>query len=190
MKKTTLAVIITTIALTACTEPKKQEVKQRVVEQTNPETGITDLSPRLVTDTCTVKGKQYTYSYDFHAVDSLPIVCNAQGVEYHDNTATLTIRERDNVIFHKVFDKHSLGSIVPEQHLETTALVGISFDYTKQNDQSAFHFILTVGDPDESNELYFPASVTIKTDGTVTYERATNIETAPLRPGLNIDPEI
>lgn len=176
------------LLVASCGQKKKEVVEERVVETTDSITGISSLRELHVTDSVTVQGATYTYSYDLVASDSLPIVRNIQGYDYRDNTVSLTVKRGGSVVYSHRFTKNDFSSLIPEDYMPTSALVGFTYNYTKLDDHSALYFIAAVGDPDEAADLTFPIQVKIATDGTMSMEKATNLETAPISEGMTVDP--
>ena len=186
----TAAFTLLTLLTLACANEKKPEPPQRVVEDVDAETGIISLRNYTIDDTITIGGNIYQYTCQFEHVDSMPVLINTQGLEYHECRVSIKINRQGKSIFDKTFYKNSLRDYVPADFLKTSTLVGVNYNYIKREaDRSALYFILTVGDPDEtSDNMAYPLELRVNTDGTYSIQKAENLETAPLRPGLNIDP--
>lgn len=178
------------LVLSACGGGNKQQEDEteRIVEEVNENTGVANLISYDDAQTVTVNGKEYTYSYEFYPVDSLPHIINSQGIEYLDNVATLTIRRDSTVVTRKQFLKSSFKSYVPQEIWDQSGLVGFAYNYVRQQ-KDAFYFIATIGDPDETSEISYPLEIRITTDGGMTISKASGIDTAPLHDGMTIDPE-
>ncbi|MBO7568962.1 MAG: DUF4738 domain-containing protein [Bacteroidaceae bacterium] len=174
----------------ACTNEKKPASPERIVEDVNPQTGIISLRNYTIKDTISISGKLYNYTYKFESVDSLPVLINPQGLEYHESRATITITREDTKVFSKTFYKNNFREYVPANFLKTSTVVGVAYNIMKrESDRSAFYFIITVGDPDEtSDNMAYPLELKVATDGSYSIKKAENLETEPLHPGLNIDP--
>ncbi len=168
MKTLKTATILLAFVAMACTGEKQAPMSERIVEDVDPKTGIISLRKYTLSDTITVGGKLYNYSCTFEPVDS----------------------RDDNKVFSKTFYKSNFCDHVPDEFLKTSTLVGVNYNFMKRDtDHSAFYFIITVGDPDEtSDNMAYPLELKVATDGSFTVKKAENLETEPLHPGLNIDP--
>ena len=189
MKKTRIFMFTFAAAiLLGCNGNKKSQAPQRVTETVDSTTGIIDLRELHITDSTKVNEKTYIYQYDFVHNDSLPIVRNPQGDDYHDNQVTLNIRQGNRTVLDRTFTKKDFNALVPADFMNTSALVGFTYDYTKQEDHTALYFIATVGDPDETADMSFPIQVKVTPDGSVSFEKATDLDTEPINPGMTVDP--
>lgn len=178
-----------TAILTACNSPKPEEkTEEKVTEHIDSITNIIRKEPFTNTGTVAVKDTEYSYVLQFSSCDSLPVVTNAVGQKYYDNTVTLTISKGADVFYKHTFTKSSFSGMVPSKFMETSALVGFNFNYNKEDDHSAFYFIATVGDPDDSAEMSFPLEVAIGTDKSLSIKKAENLDTEPVHKGLTKDP--
>lgn len=179
-----------TLMAVACTNEKKAPVAERIVEDVDPQTGVISLRNYTSKDTITINGKCYNYTYKFESVDSLPVLINPQGLEYYESRATITITREDTKVFSKTFYKSNFREYVPANFLKTSTVVGVAYNIMKrESDRSAFYFIITVGDPDEtSDNMAYPLELKVATDGSYSIKKAENLETEPLHPGLNVDP--
>ena len=190
--KTLKTVVIALLALgaIACTNEKKPASPERIVEDVDPQTGIISLRDYTLNDTITINGKLYNYSCRFEHVDSMPVLINPQGLEYHESRACIDITREGTKVFSKTFYKSNFRDHVPANFLKTSTVVGINYNFMKrESDRSAFYFIITVGDPDEtSDNMAYPLELKIATDGSFSIKKAEDLETEPLHPGLNIDP--
>ena len=181
--------LLTTLAMTSCKNEPKPPVEERIVEDVDPATGIISLRDYTLSDTITVGGKLYHYTYTLEHVDSMPVVINPQGLEYHESRVRIAIQNADKEIFNKTFYKKNFHDQVPAEFLKTSTMVGVNYNFTKRDeDRSAFFFIVTVGDPDETSDMVYPLELKVATDGSYSLKKAENLETEPLSPGLNIDP--
>ena len=120
----------------------------------------------------------------------MPVVINPQGLEYHESRVHIAIQHEGKSLFDKKFYKNNFRDIVPSSFLKTSTMVGVNYNYMKlEEDRSAFYFIVTVGDPDEtSDSMEYPLELKVATDGSYSLHKAENLETEPLSSGLNIDP--
>ena len=186
----TLTIIAIAILTVSCGKNAKQNndtKPERVVETVNKETGIISLTDYSHEDTLSIRGTKYTYKFSFQAVDSLEHIKNTQGLEYLDNVVNLTILKGEEVVTKRTFYKSSFKSYVPSELWQNSGLVGFSFNFVRQ-ERDAFYFIATIGDPDETADISYPLEIRITTDGGMTINKAQNLDTEPLRDGLNIDP--
>lgn len=182
----TALLLLTTLA---CNSGKNPPQNERVVEIQDPETGIISLRDYILNDTITIGGQLYHYSCAFESVDSMPVVINPQGLEYHESRVCIEIQRDSTKIFHKTFYKSNFRDMIPADFLKTSTMVGVNYNFTKcEEDHSAFYFIVTIGDPDETSDMAYPLELKVATDGTYSLKKAENLETAPITPGLNIDP--
>ena len=174
----------------ACTNEKKPPVTERIVEDVNPQTGIISLRDYTINDTISINGKLYKYTCTFEHVDTLPVLMNPQGLEYHESRVRIDIKQNDSNVFSKTFYKNNFRDQVPADFLKTSTVVGVNYNFMKRDtDRSAFYFIITVGDPDEtSDNMAYPLELKVATDGSYSIKKAENLETEPLHPGMNIDP--
>ena len=168
-------------------EKDKDEKTEHIFETINKETGERSLKSYEQSDTITIKGKLYNYKFKFSPVDSLQHIINAQGLKYLDNSVELLISLDSSVVIKKTFLKTTFRSYVPEKIWEGTGLVGFSYNFIR-SERDAFYFIATIGDPDETADVSYPLEIRLTTDGGMTIEKAQNLDTEPLREGLNIDP--
>lgn len=191
MKTTKFAfVALLTFMSLACTSEKKTVSAERVVEDVDPQTGIISLRNYTLSDTININNKLYNYACTFEPVDTMPILTNPQGLEYHESRVNIEIKHEGNNVFSKTFYKSDFHDYVPSDFLKTSTVVGVNYNYMKRDtDRSAFYFIITVGDPDEtSDNMAYPLELKVATDGSYSIKKAENLETEPLHPGLNVDP--
>ena len=186
----TVAMALLALGTIACNSEKKPTAPERIVEDVDPQSGVISLRNYTLNDTITIGGKLYKYSCRFEHVDSMPVLINPQGLEYHECRASIDITREDAKVFSKTFYKSNFHDHIPSDFLKTSTVVGINYNFMKiDSDRSAFYFIITVGDPDEtSDNMAYPLEVKIATDGSFSIRQAEDLETEPLSPGLNIDP--
>lgn len=184
-----LTISLLAIFLVSCKGNQPQQPEERVIEDINPETGVISLRDYTFSDTITIGGKLYDYIYSLEHVDSMPILINPQGLEYTESRVKISIKQGDREVFDKVFYKSNFHDIVPTEFLKTSTMVGVNYNFTKrEEDRSAFYFIVTIGDPDETSDMAYPLEMKVATDGTYSIKKAEHLETESLNPGLNIDP--
>lgn len=187
--KYTSAMAFVVILLVACKGEKQPTMPSRTVETVNAETGILALRDYTYTDTITIAGQPYSYTYTLEHVDTMPVLMNAQGTEYYESRVRIAIQKGNTTFFSKTFYKNDFRGLVPSDFLKTSTMVGVTYNFTKRDeDRSAFYFIVTVGDPDETSDMAYPLEFKVAPDGSTSMKKAENLETEPLNPGLNIDP--
>lgn len=185
----------TALALLAvsCGNSQKQDgqADERFVDKVDQKTGISSISPYKDSDTITVDGKLYKYSYDFHKVDSLPRVKYQSGIEYYDNGVKLVIKHEGEVVLEKNFTKSTFKSYIPDKLWPTSGLIGFTYNVDRRihNEHNAFYFIATIGNLDDPDEIAYPLEIKIDTAGGMTITKYEELETEPLRKGLNVDPD-
>ncbi|MBO7582054.1 MAG: DUF4738 domain-containing protein [Bacteroidaceae bacterium] len=186
----TAALTLLALMAIACNSEKTPPSNERIVEDVNPQTGVISLRDYTLKDTITISGKLYKYTCTFEHVDTLPVFMNPQGLEYHESRVRIDIKREGESVFSKTFYKNNFRDNVPADFLKTSTLVGVNYNFMKrESDRSAFYFIITVGDPDEtSDNMAYPLEMKVATDGSFSIKKAENLETEPLSPGLNIDP--
>lgn len=191
-KNTKLAVAclvaLSAFMMTGCKKTPDTKPVERVVEEVDEETGIIELRALHKCDTLNIDGHSYIYTYDFGRNDSLPVVRNPQGLDYYDNDVHLTVTRDGESLVDKTYTQLSLRDQTPEAFHKHSALVGFTFNYAKADDHSALHFIITVGDPDETADMVYPMELKVNFDGSVEINKASNLETEPVRQGMTIDP--
>ena len=186
--KIAVAALLLTMAM-SCKEEKGNPLPERVVEVTDPSTGVITLRDYTIADTIAINGKEYNYSCRFEPVDSMPILINPQGLEYKESRVSISITRDDKQVFNKTFYKKDFRDHVPGDFLKTSTVVGVNYNYTKRDiDRTAFYFIITIGDPDETSDMSYPLELKVDPNGTYIIRKAENLETEPLTQGLNIDP--
>lgn len=146
------------------------------------------LDKRDVHETVKIDGKTLAYEFHFSPSDSLPQVVNPDGQRYKDNIVKLIVRADSTVLFKKTFTKSDFAEYVDAKNLNSYVLAGFNYNLTATDDHSALRFIAVVGDPDETAGVNFPVDVRITPDGHCMMEKAKDIETEPLIPGLGADP--
>ena len=131
-----------TLMAIACTNEKKPPVTERIVEDVNPQTGIISLRDYTINDTISINGKLYKYTCTFEHVDTLPVLMNPQGLEYHESRVRIDIKQNDINVFSKTFYKNNFRDQVPADFLKTSTVVGVNYNFMKRDtDRSAFYFI-------------------------------------------------
>lgn len=181
-------VALSALVMTGCKKTTQPKPAERIVEEVDVETGIIELRALHKCDTLSIDGHTFIYTYDFGRNDSLPVVRNPQGLDYYDNDVHLTVTRDGAPLLDKTYTQASLRDYTPEAFHKNSALVGFTFNYAKADDHSALHFIITVGDPDETADMVYPMELKVNLNGSVEISKAANLETEPVRRGMTIDP--
>lgn len=134
------------------------------------------ISPYTLNDNVMVRGTRYNYLCDFHADASLDVVTSSFGDKYYDNVLDLTITKDGEAVFSHQFTKQSFASHINDNELSDYALLGFNFNYMKADDHNQFHFIASVGDPDESGTVVKSFDIDITTAGAITITTAAGAE--------------
>ncbi|MBP3213721.1 MAG: DUF4738 domain-containing protein [Bacteroidaceae bacterium] len=187
--KTAATALLALMAI-ACTNEKKPAPTEHEVEDLDPKTGIISLRDYTISDTITIAGRLYNYQCLFEHVDSMPTIINPQGLEYHESRVHINIQKDNTTVFSKTFYKSNFKDQVPAEFLKSSTMVGVNYNFIKRDeDRSAFYFIITVGDPDETSDgMAYPLELKVAPDGSYSIKKAENLETAPISTGLNVDP--
>jgi len=190
MKLFSIAFItLLTLAATSCKEEKKEMTTPHVVEETDSQTGVTSLCDYTIDDTIHINGKLYRYTCKFEHVDTMPVLINSQGLEYHESRVRIDIRRDSTKVFSKTFYKSNFSNIVPSDFLKTSTMIGVNYNYIKRDkDRSALYFIVTVGDPDETSDgMAYPLELKVNPDGSHSFQKAQDLETGPLSNEMSKD---
>lgn len=185
----TAAATLLTLTFTACANEKRPAIEQPVLQESSPKTEILSVRSYSMQDTIAIQGKLYSYTFALEPADTLPCFINPQGQQYRESKVKIRIMRDSTKIFDKTFYKNNFRNIVPADFLMTSTMVGVNYNYNKRDeDRSAFYFIVTAGDPDETSDMVYPLELKIAPDGSYSIHKAEGLETAPLSTGLNIDP--
>ena len=186
--KTSVAVLLALMTM-ACNGDPKKPTEQVTTPGGSVETGIQSLRDYTLKDTITIGGRLYNYNCALTHDESQPSLINPQGIEYYESLVSITIRRDSTNVFKKTFRKNDFREHVPAQFLKTSTMVGVNYNFNKrEEDRSAFYFIITVGDPDVTSDMVYPLELKIATDGSYSLKKAENLETGPLSDGLTVDP--
>lgn len=181
--------LLAAFCITACKNEPKSVVEERVIQDTDPSTGVISLRDYTLTDTITVDGKGYRYTYSLEHVDSMPVVINPQGTEYHESRVHIAIKRGEEEVFNKTFYKNNFREHIPANFLKTSTMVGVSYNENRRGEpSSALYFIVTIGDPDETSDMVYPLELKVAPDGSYSLKKAENLETESMNPSLNVDP--
>lgn len=143
-----------------------------------------------ITDTVTVRGSLYTYEFSLHNDKSAPTITNSEGINYYENDVMLTIYhgKSDEEIFTHNFRKEAFRQYLSDKEYDHITVAGFNFNYMELGKHDAFHFIIAVGDPDETTDIIHNIAIDITTDGNISTHIVNDIDTEPISDDLNIDP--
>lgn len=193
MKKTTiLCSFAIAILVSSCSNDSKQkpetEEQKKEVKVGNLLEEVTALRERHIIDSTKIGNDTYIYEYHFTNCDTLPKVRNTEGYYYYDNQLRLKVSKGSATIYEHVFMKQDFAEFVPKDMLEKSLLVGFTFNPLNTTDPSALHFFITVGNPDETADEEYTMDMRITPSGNMTVEKAVNLDTEPLNPGMTVNP--
>ena len=186
--KTSVAVLLALMTM-ACDGIQQKHTEQTTTQGGYVEASIQSLRDYTLQDTITIGGRLYNYTCALTHDESQPSFINPQGIEYHESLVSITIRRDSTNVFKKTFQKNNFREYVPDTFLKTSTMVGVNYNFNKRDeDRSAFYFIITVGDPDVTSDMVYPLELKVSTDGSYSLKKAENLETGPLSDGLTVDP--
>ena len=158
------------LSLASCSRNKKKDPDNYVVESIQEEVvsnEIHQLQTIEATSEAEFKGKTYTMKVIRRADSHLPIVTDAQGVRYYDNTISLRVTTGDSNIFNKDFTKQTFASYLEADFLQHSILEGLVFD--KVTDDGLM-FAASVSYPE--SDLYVPFHVVVLPKGVLSIDKA------------------
>jgi hypothetical protein len=186
--KISVAALLTLMTM-GCNNNPQKPTEQPTKLESSVETGIQALRDYTLQDTITIGGRLYNYTCALTHDESQPSLINPQGTEYYESQVSIAIRRDSTNVFKKVFHKNNLREYIPAQFLKTSTMVGVNYNFNKRDeDRSAFYFIITVGDPDVTSDMVYPLELKVATDGSYSLKKAENLETGPLSDGLTVEP--
>lgn len=184
-----LSLSLLAAAIVACNDKKEPEVTN-VSDEEIDSVGIASLRDYNRSDTMKIDGRTYKFTYSREHIDTMRTVINAQGLEYYESRVSVKVTTGNELVFNKTFYKRDFRDYVPKDELSLSTMVGVNFNYVKrQEDRSALYFIISVGDPDEASDMVWPFELKIATNGTYTITKANDLDTGPINPGMNVDPD-
>ena len=113
------------------------------------------------------KGSTYDMKVVRRPDNTLPVVTDAQGQKYYDNTITLEISTGGKLFVNKIFNKNTFASYLDSEFIQHAILEGLVFD--KVTDYGLM-FAASVSYPE--SDLYVPFHVTVLPNGTLSIEKA------------------
>lgn len=172
-------------------EHKEEKEEENIYEMTDKETGITSLTSFTDSASIDVLGKNYNYTIQFQANDTLPHFTTPQGADYLDNEAILTISNDTTVIMKKVFTKGSFKSYLPEKLKTNSGLASFAYNALRRElkENDAFYFIASIGNLDDQEEIPYCLEIRITPDGGMTIQKLSDSDTGPLHEGMSIEPK-
>lgn len=186
-----IIVAATTAAMMSCAGSTTGSTDTDTIANDNNKQKVHAINEYTLNDTVTVQGVLYTYELNFHTNKSAPTIFNYEGIEYYESEATLTIYQGkgSDVFYTHNFTKETLRQYVPEDAYDHNTLVGMNFNYMELGKHDSFHFIAVVGDPDETADTAYSVAIDISKSGEMSLRKVSDIDTAPISEGLNIDPD-
>ena len=120
-------------------------------------------------DVAWVDGRHYTVKIMRHAVDSLPMVSNANGQKYVDNVIRVEVARADSSLFYShTFTKLSFASWLNGEYREKAILQGMRF---LEADASALSFIAWLNNPDAGDDEAVELKLTLDPQRNVDIQR-------------------
>ena len=168
MRKTLLLLLAALIAvgLGACKEKEKSKdiitkMPQKVKQQTGPRVMA---SGKIPDKTISWAGGEYTISIDREADKDLPLIEDASGNKYYDNTVHLRITRKDGTtFFDKVFSRRDFAKYTDFNYAKNWGLTGFNFDTVEGNN---ILFAIAIGSPDEmADDEFVPITLCINMQG-------------------------
>lgn len=142
----------TLLLLTACKEKKTVEadvIKTDYVAP-KPKEPIAIAVGTVTEEVQWMEGRRYTVTIKGHAVDSLPMVQNANGQQYKDNSIRVEVARADgSIFFGRTFTKASFTEWLTSDYREKAILEGINF---LGKDGARLMFIASLNYPDASDD--------------------------------------
>lgn len=120
------------------------------------------------------KDKQYTAKIVRRPSEQLPLVKNAEGDTFIDNTISLKVSCGSKVLLDRMFTKKDFSEQVNAQLLEHSILEGLVFDKTTPQ---GLQFAASVAYP--QTDLYQPVRILVSAIGTLTISREEELEENP-----------
>ena len=159
MRRLALIMTMCLMAIVSCKDkkPDNSNIITTDYEVPKPTAPISMGAVTDVQDVDWVDGRRYTVRIVRQAVDSLPMVSNANGQKYIDNAILLEVARADSSIFYNHrFTKASFANWLTQEYRDKAILQGMSF---LQADASALSLIVWLYYPDagddEAVELMF-----------------------------------
>ena len=170
--KRSLYIILALFLLTSasCSRHKKKDPDNYVVESIQKDVvsaAIQELQFISASSQADFKGSTYDMKVVRRPDNTLPVVTDAQGQKYYDNTITLEISTGGKLFVNKIFNKNTFASYLDSEFIQHAILEGLVFD--KVTDYGLM-FAASVSYPE--SDLYVPFHVTVLPNGTLSIEKA------------------
>lgn len=170
--KRSLYIILALFFLTSasCSRNKKKDPDNYVVESIQKDVvsaAIQELQVISASSQADFKGSTYDMKVVRRPDNTLPVVTDAQGQKYYDNTITLEISTGGKLFVNKIFNKNTFASYLDSEFIQHAILEGLVFD--KVTDYGLM-FAASVSYPE--SDLYVPFHVTVLPNGTLSIEKA------------------
>ena len=153
----------------------KKEADNRIIttdyEAPKPQAPIASAASVETHDVKWVEGRHYMVTIMRTAVDSLPMVSNANGQKYIDNAIKLKVARADSTLFYtKTFTKKSFANWLDSDYREKAILEGISI---LETDDSSMSFIAWLNYPDAGDDEAVELRLTLDAQGNMGIQRFT-----------------
>lgn len=158
------------LAVTACQKQRPSSQQAASVSEYATDAAAGDGVQRMYDyhfqDTLSLRGHQYIYSIDRHAVDSLPRVKDVDGLVYADNAYHLSIRCDGQTLLNRHFTKGSFASYLSEDMLRNGILDGMVYDASVDAEMA---FAISVSFP--QTDMLEPLLLRVDRNGGISIER-------------------
>lgn len=168
MKNTLLLLlaVMATVVIAACKEEKKsQDIITKMPAQTKKQTGPMSMPGGKIPDkTINWAGGEYIISIDREPDKDMPLVEDASGNKYYDNSVHLVIKRKDgSTFFDRTFTRRDFAKYTNFDYAKKWGLTGFNFD---DIDGSTLTFAIAVGSPDEmADDEFVPITLCIDMQG-------------------------
>ena len=169
-----IIVCLSFFAFSSCRKNTQKDPDNYVVESIAKDVvsnEIQELQTIDATASAEFKGKMYNMRMIRKADANLPIVADAQGVRYYDNTISLRINSGDREIINKDFTKNTFASYLAADVLQHAILEGLVVDKVTEY---GLMFAASVSYPE--SDLYVPFHVTVLPNGVLSIDKADLME--------------
>ena len=174
MRKLTYISLALALCLGSVSCQQKKETNTYIVtrkaETTAPK-GVVDAPDRHWEGSVEWRGKEYASTIQRAPMMESPTVKDDEGLEYHDNSVTLTVRRSDGtVFFERVFTKDAFAAYLDENFRSHGLLSGFVFDVAEE---SYLQFAVSVDLP--KSDDYAPLLLKLSYDGSIRVEKDLSI---------------
>ncbi|MBQ0141398.1 MAG: DUF4738 domain-containing protein [Prevotellaceae bacterium] len=181
MKRLSYLTLCTFVLLiSACNNGKQPTVAiPDTTKIETPKDSILSLQEFEVTDTMSVNGVVYQYTYAFKNDTTLPVVTNSYGYKYYDNIVELTIKKDTATVYTHTFTKESFRSHIDDDNFDNYSLLGFNINYLRLDNHQRFHFISDVGDCDAAGIANYATAIDITPDWKLILTPVVDTEVGP-----------